>query len=232
MVKRQSVWLSTMMVLALMVIGYYTVNSENKPLPTTGEQTQGASGAGTTNSDTLPPLPPSATGDQGGTGSTHGAGGTASSAGTSGTGASGQNSATPSQAGSGGGTGAQNSSGSDYFAEMALKETQRESGVMEQLQQVIANPKSSSEEVAKANQQLQEITTMQGKAEQTVEMLKGAGFPQAVILPSGSGDVNYDHVTVYVQASSLSPQQAVNVMGIVHQQMGIPASNITVYWHE
>ncbi|MBX6394936.1 MAG: SpoIIIAH-like family protein, partial [Alicyclobacillaceae bacterium] len=125
-----------------------------------------------------------------------------------------------------------NHAGSDFFAEMTLKEKQRESGAVERLQQVIADPKSSSDDVARANRQLQQITDMQGKAEQVVDMLKGAGFPQAVILPSGSGDVNFDHVAVYVQAPSLSPEQAVTVMGVVHQQMGIPASNITVYWHE
>ncbi|MDI3256608.1 MAG: SpoIIIAH-like family protein [Kyrpidia sp.] len=223
--KRQSVWLSTMMVLALMVIGYYTVNSENKPLPTASEQSQGSGSTGTSPpSGTLPPLPPSAPGGQGGGTATAESGeGNAPPAPPADTGST-ANSWTPANS--------RGSSGSDFFAEMALKETQRESGTVERLQEVIANPKSSTEEVAQANNQLRQITDMQGKAEQVVDMLKGAGFPQAVILPAGSGDVNFDHVTVYVQASSLSPQQAVNVMGIVHGQMGVPASNITVYWHE
>lgn len=199
MAKRQSIWLSTMMVLALMVIGYYTVNNENKPLPAATDR------AGTGETGAVPPLPP---GEDASEGAKSSSGSDAP--------------ADPAAAGK----------GSDFFAEMALKEKQRESGAVERLQQVIADPKSSAEDVARANRQLQQITDMQGKAEQVVEMLKGAGFSQAVILPSGPGEVNYDRVSVYVQASSLSPQQAVTVMGIVHNQMGVPASNITVYWHE
>ncbi|WP_018132459.1 SpoIIIAH-like family protein [Effusibacillus pohliae] len=39
MAKRQTVWLSTMMILSLMVIGYYTVDETVKPVPTTTTDT-------------------------------------------------------------------------------------------------------------------------------------------------------------------------------------------------
>lgn len=38
MAKRQTVWLSTMMILSLMVIGYYTVDDSLKPVPTSTTQ--------------------------------------------------------------------------------------------------------------------------------------------------------------------------------------------------
>jgi stage III sporulation protein AH len=38
MAKRQTVWLSTMMILSLMVIGYYTVDDSLKPIPTSTTQ--------------------------------------------------------------------------------------------------------------------------------------------------------------------------------------------------
>jgi len=39
MVKRQTIWLSTMMVLSLLVIGFYTVNNEVQGVPATQQQT-------------------------------------------------------------------------------------------------------------------------------------------------------------------------------------------------
>lgn len=38
MAKRQTIWLSTMMVLSLMLIGFYTVNNNTEPVPTDAPQ--------------------------------------------------------------------------------------------------------------------------------------------------------------------------------------------------
>lgn len=67
MVKRQTVWLSTMMVLSLMLIGYYTMNNGNEV--TTGKN-QGTSVSTSTTSATGSGGSESGSGTQSGSGST------------------------------------------------------------------------------------------------------------------------------------------------------------------
>lgn len=69
MVKRQTVWLSTMMVLSLMLIGYYTMN--NNGTQTAGSGTQGN---GTSTETVSPSVLDNTTGGTGSTGATTGAG--------------------------------------------------------------------------------------------------------------------------------------------------------------
>lgn len=186
MVKRQTVWLSTMMVLSLMLIGYYTMNNGTPGSTGTASVT-------TTNTTAA---------DQGGSSQ-----------------ASPNQGATPTLS-----QGQQTTSASDLLVQkqtQVLKQlSQREATAMK----VIDNSSSSSDSIQSAEQEVQQTSALQAGIQNAQSAVESLGYTQCAVVPTPSGN----GATVYVQAKSLTPMKAAEVLDVVSQNTGISADNIHV----
>jgi stage III sporulation protein AH len=184
-VKRQTVWLSTMMVLSLMVIGYVTLGTPPQThAPGTTPVTRttvvgGAGGGGTT--------PPAS----------H--------------------------------TGAvkANATASDWFTQMSLDESKKQSHLVQTLEQTLANPRASNSIVAQAFAELSGIQTQQIQASKVHDELVAQGYPDSIVIFNPKGRVH-----VYVEASFLTPKAAVLAINLVSQALGVQSNLITISPHE
>jgi stage III sporulation protein AH len=215
-VKRQTVWLSTMMVLSLMLIGYYTMNNDggltatknpdgssvatSATPPDSGQSSQ-TSGTGTTGATS-----------QSGTSQT----GTGSQAGTSG-----QTSTTGTGTSQAGGTA---SSSSDWYVNMETQLEQQYAQQVDTYNQVISNSSASADQIGQAKQKLEQLQTLVGNLETARDRVLGQGYKDCVIIPDASGQ----KAVVYVKTDKLTAQQAVSIVNVVSQQLNLPVVNVTV----
>lgn len=188
MVKRQTVWLSTMMVLSLMLIGYYTLGT-----PPQGNTKTAATGVTTGIVGQAPgnttAVPASTNAGQGMTGATG------------------------------------NNQGADWYALMSMDQQKHESALITTLQNIMASSRASSAEVNHAYQELTAIQTQTAEANRVHDLLLGQ-YPDSLTIFNPSGSVQ-----VYVQATSLTPEAAVQVINLVSQTLGIPSNQVTVAPH-
>lgn len=192
MAKRQTVWLSTMMILSLMVIGYYTVDDTLKPVPTA---TDGGKKMERPQDNNAPKD------SQAGGGSKENGPKEQGKA------------ADPKQAAT---------TDSDWFAEQYIKNETDYHRKVEQLQQVIADSKTSTEQKAKAEQELKALSEFYDKAEKAENKVMAEGFGEALVTRDNG------RVTVTVLANELSKEQAAKIFMIVSKELNIPASQIDV----
>lgn len=202
MVKRQTVWLSTMMVLSLMLIGYYTMNSGAQTATTkTG-------GGSVTTTTTGPQTSNTTTGNA--------AKGTGTHAGTSGA-KSGATSGTTTP-----------TSGKDWFTNYQTQVEQNIAKKEGAADQVIGSSSSSTAEINQAQQDLRQYMNLDGAMMQARQAILGEGYSNCVIVPNENP---HGLTQVYVQTKKLTPANAVKVMNIVSQQMNIPMNDIVVHEH-
>jgi len=154
MVKRQTVWLSTMMVLSLMLIGYYTMSN--------GSDT--ATPGGGITSATVTPTP------------------AVSASGTTAAGTKVVQSTT-STSNQNGGIAATTST-SDWFANTEVTLTKEMTQQADTLNQVIGNTNATSEQVASALTELQRLHAMQGNISNAKDDILGEGYQDCVIEPN------------------------------------------------
>lgn len=201
MVKRQTVWLSTMMVLSLMLIGYYTMNSgsqtasTNTSSPSVTTTTVGPQSSNSTSSTGKPTTNTTGSGNHG-----------SSSA-----------SSTPSTP----------TKGTDWFTNYQTDVEQQIAKEEGAAQQVIGNSNSSTQAINQAQQQLRHYMNLDGAMMQARQAILGEGYNNCVIVPNQSGT----GVQVYVEAKTLSAPEAVKVMNIVSQQLNIPINSVIVHRH-
>ncbi|MCL6593887.1 MAG: SpoIIIAH-like family protein [Alicyclobacillus sp.] len=230
MVKRQTVWLSTMMVLSLMLIGYYTMNGDTS-------WTGSKSGSGTSVATSV-----------GVPGSDQSGGATGSSAASTGSASASTQAATGSapasaQAANGSKTGSNASSssttskpatsttssnpasGSDWYVTMQTQLQQQFSQQMDTYMQVISNNNATADQIGQARQKLDQLQTVKGELDNARDIIIGKGFQDCVIIP----DANYQKAVVYVKADKLSQDQAVQIMNVVSTQLNIPMVNVEVH---
>ncbi|HEU4962847.1 MAG TPA: SpoIIIAH-like family protein [Bacilli bacterium] len=167
MAKRQTIWLSTMMVLSLMLIGFYTVNNNTEPVPTDAPQT-------------------AAQGDD-----------------------------TNAQAAM---------EQSDYFVAYHLTASEEMSKKAEQLEEMIAT--GSPEEIEKAKQDLATLHDTDDKITAVTDMLVGEDYPDAIV------EMKDNKINVIVQAQKIDRKEAVHIMKMVAEQMGVSSAHVTVAAHE
>jgi stage III sporulation protein AH len=173
MAKRQTIWLSTMMVLSLMLIGFYTVNNGVEQVSTDpSKAASGQKGANSGKADT-------AAMEQ-----------------------------------------------SDFFVSYHLKESEEISQKVEQLQQVIANAKSSPEQVDQAKKELETLNNNADKVDKVIELITAEGYPDAIV------NLKDGKVTVTVQSQELDKKKAVKIMSIVSKEMQVPSAKVTVTNHD
>ncbi len=152
MVKRQTVWLSTMMVLSLMLIGYYTLGS-----PPTGSKTNGQNwfGTGVTGSTVVTTGAPQVSTTKNATAANNSA-------------------ATNPSASSG--------IPSDWFVQASLNQSQQQSKVIQTLQNMLSDPRISQSAASSAYQQLTTIQSEQESASKIHDLLVGEGYPDSLVL--------------------------------------------------
>ncbi|MHB1629818.1 MAG: SpoIIIAH-like family protein [Bacilli bacterium] len=152
MVKRQTVWLSTMMVFSLMLIGYYTLGTP--PVPNTNTAQGGGHGV-TTVGGAGATVPASISGK-----------GHGKSTGTVTTSA---NSILSGQ------------SPSDWFVQASLDQSQSQSKVIQTLQQTLTNPKVSQQVASHAYTELTAIQTQAEQASRIHDLLVGQ-YPDSLVV--------------------------------------------------
>lgn len=161
MVKRQTVWLSTMMILSLMIIGYYTINDTIQPVPTQSVLTNPVTktnevavqhkdqntGAATQKSD--PQKPAAQKSDPQKT------------------------MAEP----------------SDYFLNAQLKREQAYSQKVADLQATMASAGKSNADIAKANAELKTMQDFKATQEEVEAKVEALGYPAALVEKDNNGYV-------------------------------------------
>ncbi|MCL6516194.1 SpoIIIAH-like family protein [Alicyclobacillus sp.] len=206
MVKRQTVWLSTMMVLSLMLIGYYTMNNDGG---LTASKNPGGTSVAT--SATSPD------GGQSGQSTQTGASTSATKSGTT------QTSAQNQQTGTSAGSGSADSS-ADWYVNMETKLEQQYAQQVDTYNQVISNSSASADQIGQAKQKLEQLQTLVGNLETARDRVLGQGYKDCVIIPDASGQ----KAVVYVKTDKLTAQQAVSIVNVVSQQLNFPPVNVTV----
>ncbi|MCL6445545.1 MAG: SpoIIIAH-like family protein [Alicyclobacillus sp.] len=190
MVKRQTVWLSTMMVLSLMLIGYYTMNN--------GAQSTGAGANGSEPVSVTTPEEPAVTDD--------------------------------SQQGSGSDMTSQNANGQDFFANWQTTVRTNLSRSQDRDLTIIGNNSSTAEEIAQAQDDLKQLSNLQGGIESAQEAVIADGYQDCAIVPNADNT----KLDVYVQTKKpLTALAAASIQYLVNQQLSnFPMSAIVVHEHK
>ena len=155
MVKRQTVWLSTMMVLSLMLIGYYTMNNGAQ------STTKTAPGASVTTSAGTPPN----------TSSSQLASSTSSPSTSTSTSES-------TSASSSVGT-----ASTDFFIKLQTQLDQELSRQEDVYSQVISSNNASANQMTQAEDQLKQLETLIGEIGNARDAVMGEGYKACVIVP-------------------------------------------------
>jgi stage III sporulation protein AH len=203
MVKRQTVWLSTMMVLSLMLIGYYTMNNQTTPTSV---------GTGTTavpTGDTVVGSSTSPTTVSGATTVAKNSSPASTTAGQTSTAAMGT---TPMSA-------------TDWYVNTESEIKQNFSQKLDELQAIIANTSSSQSQLTSATQALNQLQDLQGNLENATEAVLSDGYKECVIVPDNNTGSTFN---VYVSTSKLASTDAVKIMNAVSTTMDVPMANIRV----
>ncbi|MBE3553440.1 MAG: SpoIIIAH-like family protein [Thermicanus sp.] len=109
----------------------------------------------------------------------------------------------------------------DFFASLRLERDQARAQMMEQYYNIVS-ANQDKEQVKEASAKLDELQNMESN-EQTVEsLIKAEGFPDAVVIASR------DKVNVIVQAKELKEDQVVTIINLVSKNMNVPGTSVIV----
>ena len=101
----------------------------------------------------------------------------------------------------------------------------REAQIQQQKDEQLAimnNPDSSPQAIVEAKAKYDELSTLDSATLNVEEMLKASGYQDAVVF------MQDDKVTVIVQKDQLSASEAVEIIAHVKQHLDVPATNVTV----
>lgn len=112
--------------------------------------------------------------------------------------------------------------GSDFFVAYRMNRDAWNSERMSELMSIMSDTEASAEEIAAAKDEYEKISALQD-AEQTVEeIIKSSGYKDAVVVARENG------VDVIVQADKLDQLQAVEIIRMVKEHLDVPENNIVV----
>ncbi len=201
MVKRQTVWLSTMMVFSLMLIGYYTLGTPTASTPKSNTGTTGNNSAVVSTGPATGTLPASTQ-----------VGGKAMTT-------VGSSKGTPT-------TSASSQQPSDWFVQTTMNMTNSQEKVIQVLQNTLSDPRANNLAVSKAFEELTALQTQTANAQKVHAELQADGYPDSVVIFNPHNTVH-----VYVEASSITPEAAVRVINLASQTLGVQSNLITVSSH-
>lgn len=113
----------------------------------------------------------------------------------------------------------------DWYAQMSMDQEKQESSLITTLQNTMANSHVSTADANRAYQELTTIQTQKMDANRVHDLLLGQ-YPDSLVIFNPTGSVQ-----VYVQATSLTPEAAVQVINLVSQTLGVASNQVTVTPH-
>ncbi|USG63646.1 SpoIIIAH-like family protein [Brevibacillus ruminantium] len=111
---------------------------------------------------------------------------------------------------------------SEIFTGYKMKrEAQTQQQKDEQLT-IMGSPDATPQAVAEAKSKYEELSNLESATMAAEEMLKASGYKDAVVFAQN------DKVTVIVQKEKLSAEEAVDIISNVKQHLNVPANHVTV----
>ncbi|MET3289655.1 UNVERIFIED_CONTAM: stage III sporulation protein AH [Brevibacillus sp. OAP136] len=238
MLRKQTVWLLTMLAVMVVLSGYYLVKGPNEQLPALGNEqkttspdamlgvdvntqtadpqttpaqlptTIDASGAGAAVLPTPNATAPDTTATQNGN--------TAPNAQVTPDATQPDSSSAPTAAQQQGVT------TSDFFQGYKMQRDAMLAKQKDEQFSIMSSDKSSPQAYADAKKKHEELSTMESNTAALEELLKGSGYKDAVVLPQN------DKVQVIVQADKLTNKEVVDIIATVKQQMNVSGNNVIV----
>ncbi len=102
----------------------------------------------------------------------------------------------------------------DQLAEYRLQKAENQKKLADSYVSTITAKASSTKEISAANNKLNALNTLASNEKQLEDVIRSKGFNDAVVM-SDKNDVN-----VYVQAKTLTPKQATDIMKMTHEYLG------------
>ncbi|WCK53148.1 SpoIIIAH-like family protein [Aneurinibacillus sp. Ricciae_BoGa-3] len=111
----------------------------------------------------------------------------------------------------------------DYFVSSRMKRNDEQGQEMDKYLEVMQSGTAQPTAVEQAKKKYDELASLQDTETQVEELIKSAGnFKNAIVIAKD------DMVRVIVQAQSLKPEKAVEIISLVKQHMKVSGNNIIV----
>lgn len=112
--------------------------------------------------------------------------------------------------------------GDDFFVEYRIEREQTRSRQLELLQEIVANPNSTSESKQEAQNQVIKTTRQLGLEMQLENLIKAKGYQDAVLV------MQNESTTVVVQKKELEETDIAKIADLVSRHTGLDLSQITI----
>jgi len=211
--RKQTVWLLTMLAVMVVLSGYYLVKGPNDQMPALSEENfrqDQVSGVELETKEADQPAPDAAP-VEGKSGLTD-----APATNASDTSNTADNTSTDSITVS--------DTPSDVFTGYKMKRDAMLEQQKDEQMAIMTNPDASPQAVAEAKAKHEELSTVQQATLTLEEMLKASGYKDAVV------SVQNDKVTVIVQKEKLEANEVVEIIAQVKQHLNVPGKNVTVQY--
>ena len=210
LVRKQTVWLLTMLAVMVVLSGYYLVNGPAEQTPALGEPTQAQdplAGVEVETQQTDQPAPDAAAVE--GAPAVDGA-------------PAGEAAAAKEDPAADLESSLLANGGSETFQSIKLnREAMIEKQKDEQME-IIVNPDASPQAMVDARARYDELSALQNNIMALEEMLKADGYKDAVVF------AHSDSVKVVVQAEKLDRKQVVDIIALTKQHLNVPGYQVTV----
>ncbi|MBD1373240.1 SpoIIIAH-like family protein [Hazenella sp. IB182357] len=117
-------------------------------------------------------------------------------------------------------------SGDDYFVAYQLQRNTLRQKMTEEYMNVLTDPKASKEQLAEAEEKIEQLVKVDNAESVLEELIRKEGFPDAVVVS------NNPNVDVVVQSKKLSNEQAVKLITLVKQQLNVSSNQISVTYRQ
>ncbi len=200
LLRKQTVWLLTMLAVMVVLSGYYLVKGPNQQIPALGEK-----------SKQVEPL----TGVEVNTKETNQPDGDAAPV-------EGQNPTIETPGNSDVNAADLPETASDYFQGYKMKREAMLEQQKDEQMAIMMNPDASPQAVADAKAKHEELSNLETKTLAMEELLKAKGYKEAVV------NAQDNTVDVIVQKDKLQPQEVVDIIALAKQHFKVSGSNVTV----
>jgi stage III sporulation protein AH len=204
MLRKQTVWLLTMLAVMVVLSGYYLVKGPNDQMPALSEEQQQEepiAGVEVESQQTDQPAPEA-------------------------TPVEGQNSALPNQAEGSADSADQALTVTDTTSDVFQGYKMKRDALLQQQKDeqlaIMSNSEATPQAVAEAKAKYEELSTLENATISLEELLKASGYKDAVVY------VQNDKATVIVQKDKLDANEVVSIISQAKQHLNIPATNVTV----
>lgn len=204
MLRKQTVWLLTMLAVMVVLSGYYLVKGPSEQMPALGEEQQQEepiAGVEVDTQETDQPAPDA-------------------------TPVEGQNEALPSPDAESTDVADEAQTVADTPSDVFQGYKMKRDALLQQQKDeqlaIMSNAEATPQAVAEAKAKYEELSTLENATLSFEELLKASGYKDAVV------SVQNDKATVIVQKEKLDANEVVSIIAQAKQHLNIPATNVTV----